>query len=504
MHTQNFIPAILLLSRGMTYGLHKNGNKIYRCVTADREFPTLLAPYKPLKSTFSKKLSNMYVVLQRPESPDATTTTLIETIGSVDDVRNFNEFQLRKSGQYAQGNFKELNRRIPDYVWPQQVHKSPVIFSIDPLGCKDIDDAMSIDPTTGHISVYIADVQAVISQIDSWSVLTNRTSSVYLPKMRKHSMLPPELSENICSLRADTRPRHVFVMTFNPVDPTDCTFGVTTATIAHNFSYDSPVLQQLSEFRRIMSVVPTHIKDSHQLVEWLMITMNVAVATRMAAHSRGIFRVTPLTIFSESAQPFTQNAAIEDAQIMDKMRMFGLTASEYAADRPLAHAGLGLPAYAQITSPIRRLPDILNLIIFTHLEKLRPNVDKTALDFYESWSVGERIEFINETMKQTRKIQMECRVLDIVTQNAAVLREPHDAFWIGTTNRVWIPAFDIVVRVATDRDSTMPQKTRVQLYLFEDESLLTKKVRCSIVPTPLLPSLTTSAEDVAASPTQTA
>jgi DIS3-like exonuclease 1 len=80
-----------------------------------------------------------------------------------------------------------------------------VIFSIDPEGCQDIDDAMSarVLPNGNiEVGVYIADVTAFVpsgSALDREA--QRRATSVYLAD-RRLDMLPTLLSGNLCSLRS--------------------------------------------------------------------------------------------------------------------------------------------------------------------------------------------------------------------------------------------------------------------------------------------------------------
>ena len=79
------------------------------------------------------------------------------------------------------------------------------VFSIDPPGCQDIDDALSFQPMgdgTVQVGVHIADVTHYVapgSPLDIEAAL--RATSVYLVD-RRIDMLPGNLSENLCSLRS--------------------------------------------------------------------------------------------------------------------------------------------------------------------------------------------------------------------------------------------------------------------------------------------------------------
>ena len=77
------------------------------------------------------------------------------------------------------------------------------VFSIDPLSAKDLDDAISVKKLkTGNfqIGVHVADVSHFVrigTRVDAEARL--RSTSVYLPR-KVYPMLPPYLSENLCSL----------------------------------------------------------------------------------------------------------------------------------------------------------------------------------------------------------------------------------------------------------------------------------------------------------------
>eukprot|EP01133_Synstelium_polycarpum_P012478 gene12478-14644_t len=83
-------------------------------------------------------------------------------------------------------------------------HMTGRTMSIDPLGSKDIDDAISIgypSPGITEIGVHIADVSHFVkagSPLDAEA--RRRGTTVYLPD-RRYDMLPAVLSEDVCSLR---------------------------------------------------------------------------------------------------------------------------------------------------------------------------------------------------------------------------------------------------------------------------------------------------------------
>lgn len=77
------------------------------------------------------------------------------------------------------------------------------IFTIDPLTAKDLDDALHItrkDNGTFEVGVHIADVSHFVKPNTALDrEARKRATTVYLVQ-RAYPMLPPALSENVCSL----------------------------------------------------------------------------------------------------------------------------------------------------------------------------------------------------------------------------------------------------------------------------------------------------------------
>jgi protein SSD1 len=77
------------------------------------------------------------------------------------------------------------------------------VFSIDPEGAKDLDDALSVklnEDGTYEIGVHVADVSYFVKPNNALDRdARKRATSVYLVQ-RSVPMLPPSLSEQLCSL----------------------------------------------------------------------------------------------------------------------------------------------------------------------------------------------------------------------------------------------------------------------------------------------------------------
>ena len=86
------IPGILILNDNRTYGRSTTNNRLlYRCIPNDKTLSPVLVPYK-INLGFSKVMKNLYILFSIREK--TSTATLVETIGEIDILENFYEYQL--------------------------------------------------------------------------------------------------------------------------------------------------------------------------------------------------------------------------------------------------------------------------------------------------------------------------------------------------------------------------------------------------------------------------
>lgn len=150
-------------------------------------------------------------ILEYPTKRSAATGKIVE----VYDASDSNELQVEKV--MARYN---LPSSFPDDVLAQAAQKSLDVneafekgyrdirdrftLTIDPADAKDFDDALSIEETSPgefRLGVHIADVSAYVPWSDVIDIeAQKRATSTYLVD-RVVPMLPPRLSEELCSLR---------------------------------------------------------------------------------------------------------------------------------------------------------------------------------------------------------------------------------------------------------------------------------------------------------------
>ena len=124
----------------------------------------------------------------------------------------------------------------------------------------------------------------------------------------------------------------------------------------------------------------------------MMIIYNYLTAQRFIQEKVGIFR---------SAQ-FKETFSPPDDMpegVRKFLKNWNSTGGRYSKDIG-SHDMLELDAYVHITSPIRRLVDMLNMMMM--LDRCGWKMSEKAQAFYARWTSDSSIEYINTTMRSTK------------------------------------------------------------------------------------------------------
>ncbi|KAL2905965.1 Exosome complex exonuclease RRP44-like protein A [Bienertia sinuspersici] len=140
----------------------------------------------------------------------------VQTIGEIGDRETETEVVLIENDINSKPFSSQVLACLPPLPWSvSQDHLSDPtredlrhlrVFSVDPPGCRDIDDALHCTPLPNGnfaVGVHIADVTNFVhpgTPLDDEA--SQRGTSVYLVE-RRIDMLPKPLTEDICSLRSD-------------------------------------------------------------------------------------------------------------------------------------------------------------------------------------------------------------------------------------------------------------------------------------------------------------
>jgi ribonuclease R len=332
-------------------------------------------------------------------------------------------------------------RSLSDKITEQEIakrkdYRKVLTFTIDPVDAKDFDDAISwqkLENGNIEIGVHIADVSHYVqpdTAIDKEAF--ERATSVYLPD-RVYPMLPERISNELCSLRPHEE-KLTFSATFEINDQgkiVNTWFGKTIIYSDRRFTYEQvqeiietkvgdhsaeilwllDYTQKLRKSRFDNGAInfssqevrftldekgkPTGItvkesKESHQLIEELMLKANQLIAEKMGqvkikkepipfpyrVHDQpNEDKLAPFVAFAKAhGYPFDLSSPDQIAHsfnalmlaahgkpeqhVLEQLGIRTMAKAVYTTHN-IGHYGLGFEYYCHFTSPIRRYPDVL-------------------------------------------------------------------------------------------------------------------------------------------------
>ncbi len=332
---------------------------------------------------------------------------------------------------------RSLSDKISDLeIAKRKDYRKVLTFTIDPVDAKDFDDAISFQKLENgniEIGVHIADVSHYVQPdtlIDKEAY--ERATSVYLPD-RVYPMLPEKISNELCSLRPHEE-KLTFSATFEINDigkVVNTWFGKTIIYSDRRFTYEQvqeiietkvgdhsteilwllDFTQKLRKARFDHGAInfssqevrftldekgkPTGItvkesKESHQLIEELMLKANQLIAEKMGqvkikkeaipfpyrVHDQpNEDKLAPFVAFAKShGYPFDLSSPDSIAHsfntlmlsahgkpeqhVLEQLGIRTMAKAVYTTNN-IGHYGLGFEHYCHFTSPIRRYPDVL-------------------------------------------------------------------------------------------------------------------------------------------------
>jgi exoribonuclease R len=139
--------------------------------------------------------------------------------------------------------------------------------------------------------------------------------------------------------------------------------------------------------------------------------------------------------------------------------------------------------YLHITSPIRRLVDILNLYQITKRENLFTFTD-SADEFYDKWLT--QLEYINKCFKNIKKVQNKCKILSIFESEKHKIYKGYVYDKIARTDnkfryQVHIHDLNLIYDLTIMDDLLECMDYSFKLYVFHDESKLRNKVKLQLI-----------------------
>jgi exoribonuclease R len=327
--------------------------------------------------------------------------------------------------------------------------------------------------------------------LNLWNSFSRRISTIYLPD-KKRPMLPTILSDCLCSLQENvTRIAFVMDIFIKNDEIIEIKHSNCFIKVAKNYCYEEPKLLSNPKYHLILDASQklsvknkyiNNVRNSHEAVCYLMILMNYHSAKELIKYKTGIFRSTIIK------REFNVPDTVPD-DVSKFIKIWNSASGQYINGAEIIdtrHEILDMDAYIHITSPIRRLVDLLNMIQFqqvTGIIKLSENVNK----FYNKWL--EDIEYINTTMRSIRKVQCDCSLLDLCHNNPEVMDKEYDGYLFDKINRndglfqfvVFLPELKLSSRITMRDNYDNFDCKKFKLYLFNNEETFKRKIRLQLL-----------------------
>ena len=497
--TDNKIPGILVYS-GQTYGRHKD-KMLYKCVPNDRQLPIFLIPYLQKKSQFNKSKINKFILFEFREWKEKhPLASITNTLGDVNNKEIYYDYQLYCKNLHVP--IQILNKKTTTALWDykdndvfdssdMENREDRDIISIDPEGSVDFDDALGLTTNTSGdsiVSVYISNVSAVIERLGLWGDISDRVSTIYLPSEKK-PMLPSKLSDNICSLLEGQRRAAVAMDIYITAsgEITKIKYVNCVINVRKNYIYNEEVMDKCEMYSSLLLISRSlndkmkyvdNISDSHDVVAFYMILMNHNVGTYLAANKIGIFR-------NVSLKPSDTSCNVAPEVLRDYLKIYRNVEANYGLytnNNRHDLIGTGVEHYSQVTSPIRRMVDLVNIML---LQDSNNNIklSSEAKEFINKWTSS--IEYLNESMRSIRRVQNDCNLLDYCLGSNNKNQE-YNGFVVGHSSKydnymVYIPEIKLTSYIKSESSLAIFEQHRFTMHIFNDEFSLKQKVRLQLI-----------------------
>ena len=497
------LPGVLVLQNNRTYGRTSNKKRLlYKCIPYDTNLPEFLVPYD-ISLDFSKCVSNKYVLFSFHEwSSRHPQGLLCESLGDVNDLDALAEYELY--GHHLQYSLKDMTKHLKTILKPQdemiedicrsshfKVQHKPeqYVFSIDPHGSKDYDDAFAIDTIDGQtfVTVHIANVAVWLEYIQLWTHLTGRVSTIYLPD-RKKTMLPSILSDQVCSLQQKQRNITMFVrfpvLSNGDLDLKNTTFGNAVVKVRKNYDYEEPNLlanQRYQDLYKVTHAMDSSLCDSHDVVSFWMIQVNMYLAKELQQYDIGIFRTSALKYTERTTLGFDKN-------ICDTLFHYKNASSNYVTSeqRDLQHVIMNKDLYTHITSPIRRKVDLLNQLVLLyrchHISGISHSAQQMLI------SCMNNLDKINEDTKNTKYVQNKLQLIHTCREYTHLYDDNLPCIVVDKDKKddmnhynVFVPKLNVFLPAISDKELQEYDTCEIRVFVFEDENNVRNKIKIQLL-----------------------
>lgn len=354
-----------------------------------------------------------------------------------------------------------------DLTPEREDYTNKIIYSIDPDGCLDIDDALHceyIEQTQEYeIGIHIADVSSFIEENSHMdNELKNRIETIYDYKKKPIHMIPEELSIQYISLLEKSKKRAFSVIikakiNNSNIEIVDVKFKKTFICVKANLTYEKAQdminvdvnIKNLYDIGILLKnktnnelFFENEIYDTHQMVAIYMIYANKLVGEFLQQYDKNnvLLRVhkNKHNVTNNITNNVENNVENNIKILVQKNSLCKKEQARYQKSSvDSKHCGLNLDFYTHMTSPIRRYADIIiHRQLWNAINNKNLNVPETKTIFL--------MNYYKKIYKHAERFMKICEISELLN-NACVQTEAYivsindDKF----TMRLYVPKFDL-------------------------------------------------------------
>uniref|UniRef100_M4AH06 DIS3-like exonuclease 1 n=1 Tax=Xiphophorus maculatus TaxID=8083 RepID=M4AH06_XIPMA len=285
---------------------------------------------------------------------------------------------------FSEAQLREMPVNSPEKPWAadpaeaaarRDLRRTHLVFSIDPRGCEDVDDTLSVRRLAGgkllELGVHIADVTHFVRE-ESLTDLEARSATTYYLADRRYDMLPAVLSADLCSLLGgvDYAMSVVWELDAQSLAVTKVWFGRTLIRSSYQLHYE--LAQALLNGEEVQVPELARLDPEERDAKLSELIQALETLTHIARHLRaqrdrgGALELEGVETNKALADSLDRAVDPEDPLVNRLFRMMATQAmsqavyfSTGAQPEDQFYHYLALDRYTHFTSPIRRYADMV-------------------------------------------------------------------------------------------------------------------------------------------------
>lgn len=391
-------------SQQVKFGKTKSGNTIYQVTTFDQNLPYFLVSYG------GKLVGKIIITFKFKDWNNALPKgEIVNVIGLYDESNLINTLQYINS-IYRKNIFKSSEYKLNDFE--SKIKRELInttVFSIDPVDCIDVDDALSIDETDDSwiVGVYIAQPICWLSESELMTRSIDSFSTLYSqPFASNNNLWGDQITKNASLTQGEIKPVYYIKFIINKFSKqiSEIFHGPGQIINSIKTDYESclsyPIIKKLFG---ITSFLSSEIIDTHQLVSYWMVKANNFLGSFQKLKELNI----PYRIMKKEETGTNNFSNIIDSDI----RQIFLNRTNESAIYQINcetnyHSGLEKFDYIHFTSPIRRVIDCLIHWCLTYNVNFGSLLEKYSLD----------IQHFNSLDSNTKKYHNNIKLLNCINE----------------------------------------------------------------------------------------